>query len=317
MRRTRSENSRAIDLLCRLEVGPQHAGPSEVDVRRAVGLVGVVVDEHADDAPERAGDRHLAGAQQRHAVEAQAAGGDGREVGVEVVGEGEDAADDVVGPDLVAGHDLAHELLRSVEDGGRLVDVDGGGTAQGEEAHRGAIMPVMRRAAVALLVCLAGSGGGDKLGSAPPSAPRQPTLPSPDFPANGAIPARFSCDGDKARPALRFAGRPAGAPELALVVVDPDAGWFVHWTAYAMAPSTRALGATGLPAGAREGENSTGSTGWTPPCPPNGTHRYEFHVYWLKGKSGLDAGAQSDDVIAAVRKRAGGGGLLVGRYRRH
>ncbi len=132
--------------------------------------------------PQRAGDGHLAGAQQRHAVEAQAAGGDGGEVGVEVVGEGEDAADDVVGTDLVAGHDLAHELLGSVEDGGRLVDVDGGGAAQGEEAHRGAIMPVMRRAAVALLVCLAGCGGGEKLKSAAPvgAAPahgHEPGLP--------------------------------------------------------------------------------------------------------------------------------------------
>jgi phosphatidylethanolamine-binding protein (PEBP) family uncharacterized protein len=119
----------------------------------------------------------------------------------------------------------------------------------------------MRRAAVALLVCLAGCGGGDKLESPPPSAPRQLTVTSPDFPANGAIPKRFSCDGDKARPALRFAGVPAGAAELALVVVDPDAGGFVHWTAYALPPDTRSLGATGLPAGAREGENSTGSTG--------------------------------------------------------
>ena len=174
----------------------------------------------------------------------------------------------------------------------------------------------MRRAAVALLLCLAGCGGDDKLESPPPSAPRELTVTSPDFPANGAIPKRFSCDGDKARPALRFAGVPAGAAELALVVVDPDAGGFVHWTAYALPPGTRSLGTTGLPAGAREGENSTGSTGWTPPCPPSGTHRYEFRLYWLRSGSSLDAGAKPDDVIAAVRRSAGGSGLLVGRYER-
>jgi hypothetical protein len=33
---------------------------------------------------------------------------------------------------------------------------------------------------------------------APPSAPRQLIVRSPDFPSNGAIPTRFSCDGDKA-----------------------------------------------------------------------------------------------------------------------
>ena len=167
-----------------------------------------------------------------------------------------------------------------------------------------------------LLVCLVGCGGGEKLKSPPPSAPRQLTVTSPDFPANGAIPARFSCDGDRARPALRFAGVPAGAAELALIVVDPDAGGFVHWTAYALAPDVRRLAATGLPAGAREGQNSTGSTGWTPPCPPSGTHRYEFRLYSLTRASGLDAGAKPDDVIAAVRANAGASGLLVGRYER-
>ena len=174
----------------------------------------------------------------------------------------------------------------------------------------------MRRAAVVLLACLAGCGGGDKLTSAPPSVARQLSITSPDFPADGAIPTRVSGDGDKARPSLRFAGVPAGAAELALIVVDPDAGGFVHWTAYALAPTTRTLSATGLPAGAREGENSTGATGWTAPCPPSGTHRYEFRLYWLKRKSGLDAGAKPDDVIAAVRASAGASGLLVGRYAR-
>ena len=84
----------------------------------------------------------------------------------------------------------------------------------------------------------------------------------------------------------------------------------------ALAPDVRRLAATGLPAGAREGQNSTGSTGWTPPCPPSGTHRYEFRLYWLKRKSGLGTGAKPDEVIAAVRRSAGGSGLLVGRYAR-
>ena len=175
----------------------------------------------------------------------------------------------------------------------------------------------MRRAAVLLLACLAGCGGGDKLGSPPPSAPRGLTITSPDFPRQRRDSQRDSpATATRRGPALRFAGVPAGAAELALIVVDPDAGGFVHWTAYGLPPGTRALGATGLPAGAREGENSTGATGWTPPCPPSGNHRYEFRLYWLKRPSGLDAGAKPDDVIAAVRASAGAGGLLVGRYAR-
>jgi Raf kinase inhibitor-like YbhB/YbcL family protein len=174
----------------------------------------------------------------------------------------------------------------------------------------------MRRVAVAALICLAGCGGGEKLKGAPPVAPRSLTITSPDFPADGAIPARFSCDGAKARPALRFGGVPTRAAELALVVVDPDAGGFVHWTTYGLPADTRALGSTGLPPGAREGENSAGKTGWTPPCPPKGTHRYEFHLYWLKRASGLAAGAKPDAVAKAVQAAAGGSGLLVGRYER-
>jgi Raf kinase inhibitor-like YbhB/YbcL family protein len=174
----------------------------------------------------------------------------------------------------------------------------------------------MRRVALALAVCVAGCGGGDKLKSAPPAAPRSLTITSPDFPANGPIPTRFSCDGAKARPALRFGGVPGAAAELALVVVDPDAGGFVHWTAFGLPPTTRSLGSTGLPAGAHEGRNSAGKNGWTPPCPPSGNHHYEFRLYWLRRSSGLKEGAKPDDVVKAVQARAGGSGLLVGRYER-
>jgi Raf kinase inhibitor-like YbhB/YbcL family protein len=178
------------------------------------------------------------------------------------------------------------------------------------------MMPTMRTVAVAVVVCLAGCGGGEKLAAPPPAAPRQLTVTSPDFPSNGTIPSRFSCDGDKVRPALRFGGVPAGAAELALIVVDPDADGFVHWTAFGLPAGTRALGHSGLPAGAREGDNSGGERGWTPPCPPEGSHRYEFRLYWLKRASDLEAGAKPDAVVEAVRDRAGGSGLLVGRYER-
>ena len=106
--------------------------------------------------------------------------------------------------------------------------------------------------------------------------------------------------------------RPRGAAELALIVVDPDAGGFVHWTTYALPPEHAARWAPrGLPAGAREGENSAGKAGWTPPCPPSGNHHYEFRLYWLKRRSNLDAGAKPEAVDQARpgergRQRAAG-----------
>jgi Raf kinase inhibitor-like YbhB/YbcL family protein len=143
---------------------------------------------------------------------------------------------------------------------------------------------------------------------------RCPAHSSPDFPAGGRIPTRFSCRGAGDRPALRFGGVPSGAAELALLVIDPDAGGFVHWTVYGMAPGTRGIAATGLPAGARQGRTTAGGTGWTPPCPPSGTHRYEFDLYWLRGKSRLAAGAAPGKVVDAIRSAAAGRGELVGRF---
>src|SRR3954463_3949091 len=311
MRRMRSENSMAMGLLCRFEVVAQAPRLALVDVRRLVPVVRVVVDQDADDHRQRAGHRHLAGAQQRHAVEAELAGGGRGELGVEVVRQREDAAHDVGRAEGVAVHDLPHERLGGVEDRVGLVAVDRRGAAEGEEAHRRGIMPCMprlfsRAAAVLTAVAIAGCGGGDKVTNAPaPGGAARPAGSSPAFAPNGAIPRRFSRNGGGDRAALRCGGVPAEAKELALLVIDPDAGGFVHWTVYGMAPGTKGIGATGLPAGARGGKNTAGGGGgknppagraWTPPCPPSGTHRYRFDLYWLRGPSKLAAGADPQDV---------------------
>ena len=162
-----------------------------------------------------------------------------------------------------------------------------------------------------------GGGSGDKVSSAPAaSSPARLRITSTDFAANGTIPTRFTCAGAGDRPALRFGGIPKRAREVALLVIDPDAGGFVHWSVYGMAASVRGIGSTGLPPGAREGTNSTGATGWTPPCPPSGTHRYQFELYWLKAASKLAAGADPQKVVDAIRAGAGGRGELVGRFGR-
>ena len=57
------------------------------------------------------------------------------------------------------------------------------------------------------------------------------TLTSSAFSEGGAIPSRFSCDGENASPDLTWADAPDGTQALALVVTDPDARDFVHWIA--------------------------------------------------------------------------------------
>jgi Raf kinase inhibitor-like YbhB/YbcL family protein len=180
------------------------------------------------------------------------------------------------------------------------------------------IMPSVRLAAALACLALAGCGGSAGPGSAPPPAPRTLVVRSPDFAPGGRIPAIDTCDAGGARPVLNWRGVPAGARELAVVVSDADAGGFVHWSVFALAPGVRRLPARGLPAGALEGQNSFGHRGWGPPCPPKGdpAHRYRFDVYWLRRPSGLAAGAEPKDLYRALRAAAGGRGELVGSYAR-
>src|SRR5262249_53425107 len=82
------------------------------------------------------------------------------------------------------------------------------------------------------------------------------------------IPQMYTCTGQGGSPPLAWSGVPDGTKSLDLVVVDPDApvaNGFTHWVAPNIDPST-----TSLPAG---------SKGYTPPCPPSGTHHYIFTLY--------------------------------------
>jgi phosphatidylethanolamine-binding protein (PEBP) family uncharacterized protein len=70
--------------------------------------------------------------------------------------------------------------------------------------------------------------------------------------------------------------------------------------------------------GGREGRNSGGDVGWTPPCPPEGDdpHRYVWSVSALRQPSGLDAGAEPDEVAAALRDGVLASGTITARYGR-
>ena len=165
---------------------------------------------------------------------------------------------------------------------------------------------------IAAAAVLAGCGGEDQ----PPSAPETMRFSSPAFADGAAIPRAFSCDGAGRAPALAWSGVPRAAAELVLFVDDTDAG-YVHWTAYAIpAASTGAPGGR-LPAGAKQGRNSAGKDGWTPPCPPRGDdpHHYVFSLYALKRRTWLAAGADPGDVRSAL-EGAAARGTFTGTYRR-
>jgi Raf kinase inhibitor-like YbhB/YbcL family protein len=171
-------------------------------------------------------------------------------------------------------------------------------------------------AACAAAALLAGCGGDET--EPLPAAPDNIEFTSPDFKPGGAIPAALTCDGAGKPPTLIWRGLPAGALELVLLVDDEDAG-YTHWTAYGMSVATGGgLAESGqLPAGTKNGRNSAGKDGWTPPCPPEGddAHTYRFALYAIPEPSGLEEGASPEDVRAAL-EGAVGRGTFSGTYKR-
>jgi len=165
---------------------------------------------------------------------------------------------------------------------------------------------------------LAGCGGGDKPSEPLPAAPATITLSSPAFDDGGTIPERFTCSGEGVSPPLRWSGVPAKARELALLVEDPDADRFVHWTLLAIPPQTDGLAAGRTPAGSIETENGFGDKGWGGPCPPEGKdpHRYVFSLYATDAPLDLGDDASPDEVRSAVAEHALARGTLTGRFGR-
>ncbi|MNE53731.1 putative kinase inhibitor protein [compost metagenome] len=116
------------------------------------------------------------------------------------------------------------------------------------------------------------------------------TLSSAAFPDRGAIPRRYTCEGEDISPPLAWSGVPPGSESLVLIVDDPDAPdpaapkiTWVHWLLYNLPPTTGELAEDlqTLPPGTLQGRNDWRKTGYGGPCPPIGTHRYFHKLYAL------------------------------------
>ena len=118
------------------------------------------------------------------------------------------------------------------------------------------------------------------------------TLKSSAFDSGGAIPSRYTCEGEDVSPPLTWAGVPETARSLILIVDDPDAPdpkapkmiW-VHWVLYNIPPDVSGLPEgivpAKLPPGTVEGLNDWNRIGYGGPCPPIGRHRYFHKLYAL------------------------------------
>lgn len=142
------------------------------------------------------------------------------------------------------------------------------------------------------------------------------SLTSPAFAEGGQIPTENGCDGGDSPIPLRWSGTPDGTSELALVMDDPDARGFVHWVVTGIPASVGELGAGGLPAGAHEGRNDFGRTGYGGPCPPSGSHRYTTTLYALSEGLDLPADSTADAFRSAASGKILAEARLSGTYAR-
>jgi Raf kinase inhibitor-like YbhB/YbcL family protein len=144
-------------------------------------------------------------------------------------------------------------------------------------------------------------------------------LTSAAFENNGAIPTKYTCQGEGLSPELTIKEVPSAAKALALTVDDPDAphGTFDHWVVYNFAPTTATIAEGAAPAGGTEGVNGTGKPGYMGPCPPSGVHHYHFKLYALDGPVGLEAGASKEELLSAMRGHIVAQTELIGTYEKH
>ncbi|MFC1640475.1 YbhB/YbcL family Raf kinase inhibitor-like protein [Patescibacteria group bacterium] len=143
-------------------------------------------------------------------------------------------------------------------------------------------------------------------------------ISSPAFGPKGAIPAKYTCDGENINPELNFHEIPEGAQSLALVVDDPDApaGTWDHWLVYNIPPDSSGID-EGRPNIGKQGKTSFGNNKYGGPCPPDGEHRYFFKLYALDVMLELDPDdATKDGLLAAMEGHILEETELVGKYDR-
>jgi Raf kinase inhibitor-like YbhB/YbcL family protein len=149
-------------------------------------------------------------------------------------------------------------------------------------------------------------------------------LSSSSFDADGDIPAKYSCDGANASPALAWTNAPAATQSFALIMDDPDvpAKTVVHWLIYDIPGGTRSL-PEGVPTkkkladDSEQGQNVRKKNGYTGPCPEKGgtSHHYFFKLYALDAKTGLKPNAKKEELEAAMKGHILAQAQVIGRFK--
>ncbi|MBN7795988.1 YbhB/YbcL family Raf kinase inhibitor-like protein [Parahaliea mediterranea] len=150
------------------------------------------------------------------------------------------------------------------------------------------------------------------------------TLTSAAFDHGGAIPTKYTGEGEDLSPAMSWDKVPEGTRSFAVFCHDPDAPLvsgrgtygFVHWVLYNIPESVRQL-EEGVGDYAR-GKNDFGNIGYGGPMPPpgHGRHQYYFWVLALDVEPNLQDGLELPELLEKVEPHILGMNRLVGTYQR-
>jgi phosphatidylethanolamine-binding protein (PEBP) family uncharacterized protein len=151
------------------------------------------------------------------------------------------------------------------------------------------------------------------------------TVTSPAFADSGAIPARYTADGEGLSPPLRW-HQDSQAAGYGLLMEDADAPAghpLVHAMVVGLSGSTHSLpeGALSSPhhsgASVDPGIHAAFKQAWLPPHPPrDGAHRYAFQVFALRFQLRFAKPPGRNDFIEMVLEFAFAGGCIMGTYQR-
>lgn len=145
-------------------------------------------------------------------------------------------------------------------------------------------------------------------------------LTSSAFIHNGAMDARYTCDGEDINPPLMISEVPAGAKVLVLIMEDPDAvkptgKVWDHWLVFDIPPDTKEIAEGHEPRGVH-GIGTSGNLDYHGPCPPDGEHHYIFKLYALDAELNLSEGVNKHEIEEAMEGHILGQTTLVGTYSR-
>ena len=151
----------------------------------------------------------------------------------------------------------------------------------------------------------------------------------------GFLQTEFTCEGTDSSPHIAWEDIPSDAQSIAVVAEDLDFVGAVasHWIVWGLPPDTRELpagasGSGGLPAGAVEGVNSYGQSGYKGPCPPPkriassaqcphsgfDSDPYLWSVYAVGKEVLLGSDATRDDLLRAIEGNVVASGSLDVKY---